>query len=128
MRKKREEPASPEEFLRALAGELSDSIRRDHPLSVLALRLYDSPPGESVRGVLDALRSTDLVCRPGPREVIVGLPKTTAKNARVVAARLREAVPGVAFGVATLEGDETAENLVEKARAGANAAGPVGAG
>lgn len=121
-RKVKKELDTPEEFEHALREELSVSADFDLPLSVLALRPR-APQGEFapevVRSALDALRVADLICQPGPAELLVALPNTETEDARVVEDRLRKALPEAAFGIVHRAKDDAPGTLVARARAAA---------
>jgi len=113
----RREPQALEGFLRTLIEEVAVCARYDLPLSVLALRTGSPLSEGEARNALDALRTADLACRPDPHELLVGLPNTTAENARIVEERLRSIVPEAASGVASCREGDTSETLVGRARA-----------
>lgn len=117
VKKTRKELQDPEVFDAALREEISVSSEFVLPISVLSLRIADGWNDEATRRSLDALRVADLVCQPVPEEVLVALPNTATEDARVVEERLREAVPEAAVGVALFASGDTAEGLIERARA-----------
>ncbi len=120
-KKVRKELQEPEVFEAALREEISVSSEFVLPISVLVLRIAGGWSDEATRRALDALRTADLVCRPEPDEVLVALPNTETDDARVVEERLREAVPEAAVGVAPFARGDTAESLINRARASGGA-------
>jgi PleD family two-component response regulator len=58
----------------------------------------------------------DLVAQPAAEELLVALPNTGFADARVVEERLREAIPKATAGVARYRQDDTAQDLLERAR------------
>ena len=115
-KKVRKELQEPEVFEAALREEISVSSEFALPISVLVLRVTGGWTDEAIRRALDALRTADLVCRPEPDEILVGLPNTETDDARVVEERLRKAVPEAAVGVAPFARGDTTESLIERAR------------
>ena len=105
-----------EAFENALREEISVSAEFDLPLSVLALRTEGSWEEGDIRRALDALRTADLVARPGSEELLVVLPNTKTTDARVVEERLRKAVPDATFGIASYRRGDAYEALIERAR------------
>lgn len=105
-----------EEFEKALREDVSVAAEFDLPLTVLALVIEDGWRGDCVRRALDALRIADLVAQPSNEELLVALPNTRIVDALVVERRLRDALPEASFGVAAYARDETAGDLLERAR------------
>jgi hypothetical protein len=111
-KKSGKELQSVDEFERELREEISVSIEFVLPLAiVLALNIKGGWEQETVRRVFDFLRVADLVTRPGPEELLVALPNTTA-DSWVVEERLCEAVPEATSGIATYREGDTGEYLL----------------
>lgn len=112
-KKSGKELQSVDEFERELREEISVSIEFVLPLAiVLALNIKGGWEQGTVRRVFDFLRVADLVTRPGPEELLVALPNTTADDAWVVEERLCEAVPEATSGIATYREGDTGEYLL----------------
>jgi hypothetical protein len=71
---------------------------------------------QDVRSTLDVLRTADLIAQPEASEILVALPNTITAAAMLVDERLRRTVPRAAFGVASYEQGDTAEELLNRVR------------
>lgn len=116
VKKIKKELQDPEVFEEVLREEISVSSEFVLPISVLVLRVEGGWSDEAARRALDALRAADLVCRPEPDEILIALPNTTTRDARVVEKRLRETLPEAAVGVAPFTSGDTAGDLIKRAR------------
>ncbi|MCA1728273.1 MAG: hypothetical protein LC751_02320 [Actinobacteria bacterium] len=112
----RKELQSFEAFEKALQEEISVSSEFDLPLTVLALNVKGGWEERDVRSTLDVLRTVDLIAQPEASEILVALPNTITAAARVVEERLRRTVQRAAFGVASYEQGDTAEELLNRVR------------
>lgn len=91
---------------------------------------------EFVRCVNDKIRITDILSRYGGDEFVVILPNTTLEGAELLAGRIREAVAHsnclsrigqdkkitTSIGISSLEGEETAQQLLDRADKSLNVA------
>jgi diguanylate cyclase (GGDEF)-like protein/PAS domain S-box-containing protein len=126
-----------------LPRELARARRTGESLSLAILDLdrfkvyndtYGHPAGDRLlRGVAAAwaerLRATDVLARYGGEEFAVLLPACEAGSAEAVAEQLRAAMPDgetCSIGVATWDGEETADALVARADAALYAAKDTG--
>jgi diguanylate cyclase (GGDEF)-like protein len=122
-----------------LPRELARARRTGEPLSLAIMDLdrfknyndtYGHPAGDRLlRGAAAAwserLRTTDVLARYGGEEFAVLLPACDSSSAEAVAEHLRTAVPGgetCSIGVATWDGEESADALVARADAALYAA------
>jgi hypothetical protein len=115
-RRRSKEPLPLESFERALAEEMSLSAELDLPLTLLVVRAEDGWTPETIRRLLEALRTADLVTLPTPSELAVALQNTDLNGARAVERRVRKILPEAVVGLATCEPDDEVPVLLERAR------------
>lgn len=72
---------------------------------------------DAVRRALDSLRTADLVAQPDLAELLIVLPNTPSGTARVVEERLDRAVPEAILGITAYTRNDSAEDLLGRARA-----------
>jgi hypothetical protein len=113
-KKRRKELRSEVEFEKELREEISVSVEFDLPLTiVLALNIKGGWEQKAVR------RALDVATRPGPEELLVALPNTTAADAWAVEERLREVVSEATSGVATYREGDSVDDLLKRSRSAA---------
>jgi diguanylate cyclase (GGDEF)-like protein len=122
-------------FSEELEREIAGARRHERPLSVVlfdldAFKRYNDTHGhqagdhllvDSAAAWAACLREVDVIARYGGEEFVVILPDCALEDAIAAADRLRAATPAGATcsaGVATLEGGESADQLVGRADRG----------
>jgi GGDEF domain-containing protein len=107
-----------EKFEAVVEGEISVCSDYDLPLVMVVVFLRRGWGEEDLHTALSELRLADVACRTGRVELAVALPNSGEEDAEVVAERLHSVLPEVEVKTANLQGEESAADLVDRARGG----------
>lgn len=107
---------SSEEFDEALWEELQVSHDFSLTLCAIWIRVPEGLDAGNTRSLLDVIRVADLAAAASTHELAIMLPNTSPGDARKVAERLLEAVPGAEMGESSYRLGDVPETLLDRAR------------
>lgn len=105
------------EFERAVDEEISVSRSYELPMCLIMILLSSGWTDDDLHAVLPVLRAGDLACRTGPIELALVLPNSGEEAAAPISDRVRELLPQSEVRCLLLQDEESAADLVERARA-----------
>lgn len=116
-RRAKKELQTVQAFEKALGEEISLSSEFDLPMALISAYVEGGWVEDAVRQALNSLRTADLVAQPDLAELLIVLPNTPSGTARVVEERLDRAIPEATLGVEVYTRNDSAEDLLGRARA-----------